>query len=146
MHLEHRPSLPTLPDCPLRDHTASVAERRRDCEALIRLMEDWSHIEAVYAKKMTELRDSIHKILNDKRINKYEGKEREVYESLWSITNIVAVQSKNLQLKIDDDIITEAKETLKKVYFDLSNPETAEKARKKVILSKKKSLEQVESS
>lgn len=57
--------------------------------------------------------------------------------------NIVSIQSKNLVLKIDDDMITEAKETIKKMTIDFSNPLQAEKTRKKSLLAKKKVIDQV---
>ena len=57
--------------------------------------------------------------------------------------SIVSVQSKNLALKIDDDIITEAKESIKKMSTEIGNPKDVEKMRKKSLAQKRKSIEQV---
>jgi hypothetical protein len=72
-------------------------------------MEEWKHIESTYSKKMSELSESCNKIINEKKVGKFRCYEKEVFQNLSYLMNIVSVQSKNLALKIDDDMITEAK-------------------------------------
>lgn len=71
---------------------------------------------------MSELAETLHKLSCEKKQSGKTHTSKEIFENLWYLSNIVSIQSRNLALKIDDDIITEAKETIKKITVDFSNP------------------------